>query len=267
MDKNSTVQLYTGSKMPVMALGTWQLDIDTEGTTLYALKIGYIQIDTSSDYGTQPGIGEGIKESGIERKDIYITTKVEETDDAYERTKSNLEELGTEYIDLELIHRPPFSGAGQDLWEGLIRAQKEGLVRDIGVSSYSIELIEELIGSCGITPAVNQIEWSPFGYSEEMAKYCRVKNIIIQAYSPLTRGKRLDDPVLNRISGKYGKSPVQVLIRWNLQQGTVPLPKANQKKHLEENIDVFDFELDEGDMRSLNSLNRFHSSLGNLPYI
>ncbi len=267
MDKESTRSLYTGTQMPVMGLGTWQLTIDTVETVMYALQLGYRLIDTSSDYGTQPGIGEALKKSDIDRENIFLSTKVEEKDDAYARTKSNLEELGLEYVDLMLIHRPPPSRVGENLWEGLIRAKNEGLTRDIGVSNYSIDLIEQLIETSGEIPVVNQIEWSPFGHSEEMKQYCDEKGIIIQAYSPLTRAKRLGDPALIEIAEQYAKSPAQILIRWNLQLGTIPIPKANKKQHLEENIDVFDFEISDEDMMVLNNLNEEYSSLGALPYV
>ena len=267
MDKDSTILLHTGNEMPVMGLGTWELTQDTAGAVALALALGYRLMDTSSDYGTQPGIGEGRKESNIDRKSLYIVTKVEEMDDAYERTKSNMQELGLDYVDLMLLHRPPPTGAGEELWEGLIRAKKEGLTRDIGVSNYPMALIETLIELSGEVPVVNQIEWSPFGYSREMTQYCKEKNIVIQAYSPLTRRKRLNDRMLIQVAGKYHKSTAQILIRWNLQLGTVPIPKANQSKHLEENIDVFDFELDEDDMRLLSSRNEQYSSLGSLPYV
>ncbi len=267
MDKNSTLQLHTGNTMPIMGLGTWQLTIDTADTIAYALKLGYSLIDTSSDYGTQRGVGEGVKKSNRARSSIYIVTKVEETDDAYQRTISNLKELDMDYVDLMLIHRPPPYGAGEELWEGLIKAKQEGLTRDIGVSNYSIDLIEKLIETSGEVPVVNQIEWSPFGHSKEMYNYCKEKKIIIQAYSPLTRTKRLNDMTLIHLGEKYGKTPAQILIRWNLQLGTCPIVKANQKKHLEENIDVFDFEISEDDMETLNNLNEYYSSLGGLPYV
>ncbi len=267
MNKASTVLLHSGNTMPVLGLGTWQLAIDTAETVAYALELGYRLIDTSSDYGTQPGIGEAMRKSNIDRESIYLTTKVEETDDAYARTKSNLEELGIEYVDLMLIHRPPLIGAGEELWEDLIKAKEEGLIRDIGVSNYSTDLIDRLIEVSGQVPTVNQIEWSPFGYSEEMMDYCNDKEIVIQAYSPLTRAKRLNDDTLRELAGKYDKTPAQILIRWNLQLGTVPIPKANQKKHLEENIDVFDFEISDEDMVLLGSLNERYSSLGSLPYV
>ena len=267
MDKDSKLQLHTGSRMPVFGLGTWELTNDTAGSVLYALELGYCLIDTSSDYGTQPGIGEAIRRSNIKRENIYVITKVEETDDAYARTKSNLHELGLEYVDLILVHRPPAAGAGEQLWADLIQAKEEGLIADIGVSNYSSALIEKLIEASGQVPTVNQVEWSPFGWSQDMMKYCEDKNITIQAYSPLTRSKRLDNNTLAQIGEKYKKSPAQILIRWNLQLGTCPLPKANQKKHLEENINVFDFQLNEDDMSRLGQFNEKYSSLGSLPYI
>lgn len=266
MDPRTDITLHTGRKMPVMGLGTWQLTKDTAGTVATALSLGYRLIDTSGDYGTQPGIGEGIVRSGVERAGLYLVTKVEETDDAYQATRNNLRELGLDYADLMLIHRPPPSGAGEDLWQGLIRAREDGLTRDIGVSNYSTELIGALIDATGEVPTVNQIEWSPFGYSEEMLRYAKERDIVIQAYSPLTRTKQLDHEVLLEMADKYGRSPAQLLIRWSLRRGTVPLPKANQRQHLEENIAVFDFDIAPEDMAALNRLNKRYSSLGGLPY-
>jgi 2,5-diketo-D-gluconate reductase A len=163
VDANSETVLHTGNRMPVLGLGTWQLTDDTPGTVENALRLGYRLIDTSGDYGTQPGIGEGIRRSGIERSGFYLVTKVEETDDSYEATVKNLAELGLDQADLMLIHRPPSSGPGEALWRGLIRAKEDGLTRDIGVSNYSIKQIEALIEATGKVPVVNQIEWSPFG--------------------------------------------------------------------------------------------------------
>jgi 2,5-diketo-D-gluconate reductase A len=267
MDLKSGITLHTGNKMPVLGLGTWQLTNDTAGTVAAALELGYPMIDTSGDYGTQPGIADGINRSGIARADFFLVTKVEETDDAYLATRKNLDELRLDYADLMLIHRPPRAGAGEDLWRGLIRAKEDGLAKDIGVSNYSIDLIDELIDATGEVPTVNQIEWSPFGYSDGMMRYAQEKKIVIQAYSPLTRTRRLRDETLAGIATKYRKSPAQVLVRWNLQRGTVPLPKANQRQHLEENIAVFDFDIGEEDLETLNRLNERYSSLGALPYI
>lgn len=161
-----------------------------------------------------------------------------------------------------LIHRPPADGVGEELWRGLMQAKEEGLTRDIGVSNYSIEQIQALIDRTGEVPVVNQIEWSPFGYSRAMLDFCNEQGIIIQAYSPLTRTTRLDNITLQNIANAYNKTPAQVIIRWNLQHGVIPLPKANQRTHLKENIEVFDFELTDEDMVTLDGLNEGYSSLG-----
>ena len=262
MNPASTVTLNSGNAMPILGLGTWQLSHDTPGAIESALKMGYHMIDTSGDYGTQPGISEGIKRSGVNRDDFYLVTKVEETDQAYDAVVKNLGELQLDYADLVLIHRPPWMGVGEELWHGLIQARDDGLARDIGVSNYSVDQIQELSEISDEVPAVNQIEWSPFGYSDAMLKYCQGIGTIIQAYSPLTRGKRLDDPNLRSIAIKYGKTPTQIVIRWNIQTGTVPIVKANQKYHQQENLDVFDFDLSNEDMKALDDLNENYSSLG-----
>lgn len=262
MNLKATITLNTGREMPILGLGTWQLDDQTAETIREALGLGYPMIDTSGDYGTQPGIGEGIKKSGFERDDFYLVTKVEEDDIAYEATKDNLAELHLSYADLILLHRPPYFGVGEGLWRGLIKAREDGLTKDIGVSNYSIDQIQMLIDKTGEVPAVNQIEWSPFGHSKEMLGYCQENGIVIQAYSPLTRTERLDDPMLQAIAQVHGKTAPQVLVRWNLQQGVVPIIKANRPEHLRENIDVFDFDLDEDEMRKLDNLNEEYSSLG-----
>jgi diketogulonate reductase-like aldo/keto reductase len=263
---DSTVPLLTGRTMPMLGLGTWQLTHDTPGTVADALRLGYRLIDTSGDYGTQPGVGEGMRRSGLDRDDIYLTTKVEETDDAYDATVRDLRELRLEWADLMLIHRPPRLGAGQELWEGLIRARDEGLTREIGVSNYTIEQVDELIRTTGETPAVNQIEWSPFGWSPEMLGWCGERGIVIQAYGPLTRGRRLNEPRLVEIAANYDKTPAQLLLRWAVQLGTVPVPKANQSQHLVENAKIANFEISEEDMERLGQLNEVYSSLGSLPY-
>lgn len=267
MDARSTVDLRSGNKMPVLGLGTWKLTEDTAGVVEAALKMGYRMIDTSGDYGTQPGVGQGIIDSGISRDEIYIVTKVEETDDAYEATRKNLKELQLDYANLMLIHRPPRSGFGQELWEGLLRAKAAGLARDIGVSNYPIDKIKQLADATGEVPAVNQIEWSPFGHSQEMLEYCREQQIIIQAYSPLTRAKALDDATIKDLAAMYHKTPAQIALRWCLQLGVVPIPKANKIEHLRENLEIFDFELGGDDMATLNGLNEGYSALGTLPYL
>jgi 2,5-diketo-D-gluconate reductase A len=264
---DSTLRLLSGNRMPVLGLGTWQLKVHTAEAVTQALAAGYQMVDTSGDYHTQRGIGDAIKASGLPRDSIYVVTKIEETDDAYEATRVNLAELRVDYADLVLIHRPPKRGVGEELWHGLRRAKREGLARDIGVSNYSIEQIEELVYRTGELPAVNQVEWSPFGHSPRMLDFCFDNDIAIQAWSPLTRGLRLNDDKLTSMAARYGRTPAQLLIRWCLQLGVVPLPKANHAQHQQENLDVFDFEIRQMDMVKLRSLNEHYSSTGVLPYV
>ncbi len=265
MDITSKIRLRSGNLMPVLGLGTWQMSHETAATVTKALMIGYPMIDTSGDYGTQPDVGAGIKNSGIERDKIYVVTKVEEDENAYESTRKNLIELQLDHADLILIHRPPDEGVGINLWKDLIKARQEGMTKDIGVSNYSVQQIARLIDETGEIPVVNQIEWSPFGHSMEMLRYCRQNGIVIQAYSPLTRAEKLDDPRLRGLAGKYDKKPAQILTRWNIQLGTVPVVKANRIEHLEEDMDVFDFKITDSDMETLDAMNEEYSALGSRP--
>lgn len=264
MDQQSTINLRSGHQMPIMGLGTWQLrGEECVRAVGMALELGYRMIDTSSDYGNHAEVGQAINQSRIPRNGIFLVTKVEEDDDAYEAAKEYLGQLGQDYANMMLIHRPPPSGVGEELWRGLMRTRQDGLTKDIGVSNYSIEQLEELIEVSGEVPAVNQIGWSPFGHSQEMLNFCQENGIIIQAYSPLTHQERLDDEVIEDLASKYSKTPAQILIRWNIQLGVVPIVKATSRQHLQENIDVFDFEISSEDMSRLDSLNEQFSALGN----
>lgn len=266
MNRDTRVSLRSGNMMPVIALGTWELARETAATVADALALGYRMIDTSGDYGTQPGIGTAIRRSGLDRSDLYVVTKIEEDEDPRAATRKNLQELQLGYVALMLIHRPPSRGVGEKLWRGLIQARADGLVRDIGLSNYSMALIDALVEATDEVPAVNQIEWTPFGFSAPMLRYAREREIVLQAYSPLTRALRLNEPQLAKIAAAYGKSAAQVLLRWNLQHGTVPLPKANQRAHLQENLVIFDFALSDAHMSALDALNERYSALGELPY-
>ncbi|WP_196258670.1 aldo/keto reductase family protein [Pelagibacterium limicola] len=267
MDRSTKVPLRTGRAMPLIGLGTWKLDKDTAEKIELAIEEGYTMIDTSGDYDTQPGIAEGLRHAGVTRGDIFIVTKVEETEDALESAKRNVGQLDIGHADLILIHRPPQYGAGEPLWEGLQRARDEGITRDIGVSNYSVEQLEALMETSGEVPVVNQIEWSPFGFSDEMLEFCKRHGIVVQAYSPLTRGEQLGDARLATLARAYGKSPAQMILRWNLQRGTIPLPKAARRVHRRENLAVFDFEISQRDMDVIDGFNRHYSALGELQYV
>lgn len=264
LDSTSTTPLRTGREIPIIGFGTWS--VYNPEVVRSAIELGYMLIDTSGDYGTQPAVGKGVRASGVPREDIYITTKVEADDDGYVAAQDNAAELGLPYVDLTLIHWPPQTGVGEQLWGLLRQAKQDGLTTDIGVSNYSVKQIQQLVDMTGEVPVVNQIEWSPFGHDMEMLEFCRANDIVIQAYSPLTKGKRLNDRTLLQMALDHGKTPGQVLIRWNLQLGTIPIMRAKSREHQQENIDVFDFELSDQDMADLGSLNELFSTLGSLSY-
>jgi 2,5-diketo-D-gluconate reductase A len=264
---DATRSLRSGNQMPVLGLGTWMLTSHTVESVQHAFELGYRLVDTSADYLTQPGIGRAIRRGDVPRDALFVVIKVEEDEDGYEATIKNLDELRLAHADLVLIHRPPKKGVGDDIWRGLMRAREEGLARDIGVCSYKTQQLEQLGELTGELPAVHQIEWSPFGHSLDMLNFCHANDIVVQAYSPLTRGKRLADARLTELARKYGRSPAQLIIRWNLQHGVVPLPKAYREDHQRENLAVFDFELTEQDMAALDSFNDHFSALEKLDYL
>jgi 2,5-diketo-D-gluconate reductase A len=264
---DSSVLLRSGQEMPVLGLGTWMLTSHTAEAVLHAFALGYRMVDTSADYMTQPGIGKAIRIGQAPRESLFVSMKVEENEDGYAATARNLQELKLAYADLVLIHRAPKTSVGEKVWRGLIRARDEGLARNIGVCSYKVAQLQALADQTGEMPAVHQVEWSPFGHSLDMLSFCRANDIVLQAYSPLTRGKRLKDERVAGIAMKYGKTPAQVFLRWNLQHGVVPLPKAYREDHQRENIAVFDFELEPADMAALDALNEQFSALDELEYL
>jgi 2,5-diketo-D-gluconate reductase A len=267
MDRTTRITLRSGRGMPMLGLGTWKLTNDTAEAVEGALEAGYRLIDTSSDYGSQTGIGEALRRTSVPREEIFVTAKIEETDEPMEGVLRDLSEMGLGYADLVLIHRPPEDGAGEFLWEGLMRARDDGIVRDIGVSNYSAALVDRLTATTGEAPAVNQVEWTPFGHDDALLDHHRAAGIALMAYSPLTRGLRLDEPVLTEIGRRVGKTPAQVLLRWCLEKGVVAIPKANRMDHARENLDVFDMALGPEDMARLDALDTRWSALGELPYV
>jgi 2,5-diketo-D-gluconate reductase A len=253
--------------MPVLGLGTLQFANDTVECIHGALEAGYRMIDTALGYGSQAGIGAAVRAGRVPREELFVVTKIEATDTPVAGIVRDLSEMGLGYADLTLIHRPPRDGMDEPLWEGLMRARDEGLVRDIGVSNYSARGIDRLTRASGEAPAVNQVEWTPFGHDAALAAHHRRAGIVLMACSPLTRGLRLDDPTLGEIARSVHKTPAQVLLRWSLQKSAVPIPKANRPDHCRENLDIFDFTLAPRDMRRLDALNAHWSALGSLPYV
>ncbi len=255
----SRVTLNDGNKMPVLGLGMWQAGSgkETRKAVAYALQIGYRLFDTAKLYGNERDLGVAVRESGIPREEIFITTKLWNNDHGYESAlrafDKSRRELGLETVDLYLVHWP-VPGLRQESWKALLKIHDQALARSIGVSNYTIRHLEELLPSSPIRPAVNQVEFHPFLYQKELLEFCTRQRIQLEAYSPLTRGHRLNHPVITQIGAKYARTPAQVLIRWSLQHGLVVIPKSIRPDRIRENAAVFDFELKREDMERLDSL-------------
>jgi len=255
--------LNNGVKMPWLGLGVWKVtdpeEVDFAVKT--ALKAGYASIDTAAMYGNEEGVGKAVRESGIPREQIFITTKLANKmqrkgyEAALKAFETSRKSLGLEYIDLFLIHWP-VKGKYTESWKALIKLYNEGLVRAIGVSNFLIHHLEDIINETGVVPAVNQVELHPWLNQAELVDYCKKHNIQVEAYSPLMSGHLSEVPELDEIAGKYGKTPAQIVLRWHLQRGIVIIPKSVHKERIIENSQIFDFNLSEEDMEAINSLNR-----------
>lgn len=261
---NTKIKLNNGFEIPLLGLGTWEI---TEGETIIdairlAISKGYRHIDTARIYGNEKGVGKGLKlsleEQGLTREDIFITTKLWINSFKYERAlkafNRSLNNLGLDYVDLYLLHwpEPPYR---QEAWKALESILKEGKARSIGVSNYYQNHLDELLSEADIIPAVNQVEFTPYLYLKELKEYCDNKGIRLEAYSPLTRGKKLKDSKLMDIAKKYNKSSAQILIRWGLQHEVIEIPKSSKEDHIIENSKVFDFTISEDDMALLDKFN------------
>src|SRR5919109_2167641 len=256
----SRTKLNNGIEIPRLGLGVYQSPPGeiTLRTVRYALKIGYRHIDTAELYGNEKDVGRALRESGIRRDDVFITTKVWNSHQGYDSTlyacERSLGRLGLSYVDLYLIHWP-VQGLGYETWRAMIKLYREGKARAIGVSNYSLRELNEVLQNSDVVPAVNQVEFQPFLYDEKILNFCKNNRIQLEAYSPLTRGQKLNHQNIVKVAKKYGKTPAQVLIRWSLQQDIVVIPKSIHEDRIRDNSQVFDFNLDREDMNFLNSLN------------
>jgi len=257
----STQTLNNDVTIPIFGLGVWRTSPGSETlkAVLHALSVGYRHIDTAHFYKNESDVGEAIRQSGLIRTEIFVATKLWNDDHGYDRaikalTKS-LTDLRLDRIDLYLIHYP-VSKLRRESWQALETLYEEGKCRAIGVSNYTIRHLEELLGYAKIKPVVNQVEFHPWLYQKELLDFCRKHGIAVEAYSPLTKGQKMNDPKLAVIAKKNGRSPAQILIRWGLQHGLIEIPKSAKPTRIDENANVFDFELSNDDMHELDS---FHS--------
>ncbi|MGQ2357764.1 aldo/keto reductase [Pediococcus pentosaceus] len=267
-----TYTLNNGVKIPVVGFGTWQ---SKDGDEAYnavkaALEAGYRHIDTAAAYGNEESVGKAIKDSGIDRKELFLTSKLWNRDHGYESAKkaldTSLAKLGTDYLDLYLIHWPnpvqfrdEWQQRNADSWRAMEEALDAGKVRAIGVSNFRTHHLDELLKTAKVTPAVNQIFLNPSDTEDEVVAYNKEHGILSEAYSPLGTGKIFTIPELKDIAAKYNKSVAQVVLRWSLQHGFLPLPKSVHADRIKQNTEIFDFELSDDDIKKIDD---FHGVAG-----
>ncbi|TFJ94224.1 aldo/keto reductase [Lentibacillus salicampi] len=256
-----TVTLNNGVKMPGFGLGVYKVEDGdvTVASVKAALKNGYRSIDTASFYDNERGVGQGIKESGVPREEIFVTSKVWNDQQGYDNTleafEVSLEKLGTDYLDLYLIHWP-VKGKYKDTWKAMEKLYEEGKVRAIGVSNFHVHHLEDLMADSSVKPVVDQVEYHPHLTQEELRAFCEAQHIQLEAWSPLKKGRLMDDPIISGLADKYRKTPAQVILRWDVQNNVVTIPKSTHEHRIRENADIFDFELTDDEMKQISNLNQ-----------
>ncbi|WP_306009427.1 aldo/keto reductase [Bacillus sp. MMSF_3328] len=256
-----TTKLHNGVEMPWFGLGVFKVQEGSEviDSVKAAINNGYKSIDTAAIYGNEEGVGQAIKESGAPREELFITTKVWNSEQGYDSTLAafdeSLSKLGLEYVDLYLIHWP-VKGKYKDTWRALEKLYKDGRVRAIGVSNFHVHHLEDLLETAEVVPMVNQVEYHPHLAQLELREFCKQKGIQLEAWSPLKQGQLLDEPVITEIAEKHKKSPAQIILRWDLQNEVITIPKSVKEHRIIENADIFDFELSSEDMEKIDALNK-----------
>lgn len=264
--------LSNGYKIPCVGFGTYKIP---EGevavsSVLKALEVGYRHIDTAAVYANERSVGEAVRQSGVKREEVFITSKVFNSDRGYQKALAafdrSLNELGTDYVDLYLIHWPAsfnqydnWEELNMGTWQALVEVYKKGRAKAIGVSNFMPHHLKALLGF-EVAPMVNQIEYHPGMTQKETVEFCKQRNILIEAWSPLVKGKAMSNPTLLSIAQKYGKTVAQICVRWCLQNGVLPLPKSVTPKRIEENAKVFDFSISQEDMATINAMEYFGGS-------
>jgi 2,5-diketo-D-gluconate reductase A len=262
------LKMNDGRDIPQLGFGTWQVSQDEAArVTSDGLVAGYRLIDTAEGYENEEGVGAGLAQSGVAREDIFVTTKLTKSrhgfDEALRACDDSLGRLGLEYLDLYLIHWPlPSRDLYADTWRAFVRLREEGKARSIGVSNFTAEHLDRIIGETGVTPAVNQIELHPKFQQRGVRDFHARHDILIESWSPLGRGGLLGEAAIIELAVLYGKTPAQAIIRWHIQQGLIVIPKSMRAARLAENFDVFDFELSEADMDLISGLDTARGRTG-----
>jgi diketogulonate reductase-like aldo/keto reductase len=247
--------LADGNEIPLLGLGVWQVPDgpECERAVGWGLEAGYRHIDTAQAYGNERSVGRALRDSGLARDDVYVTTKFYPArKDPEAEAQRSLERLGVDYVDLYIIHWP--QGGPTWAWDGMQRAHERGYARSIGVSNFSVAELDELRGVAGVPPTVNQVQFSPFEYRRGLLEACEERGVAIEAYSPLGTGRHLGDDRVAKIAERLGRTPAQVLIRWCVQRELIVLPKSTHQERIRQNAQIFDFELSDDDMAALDAL-------------
>ncbi|UJL78679.1 aldo/keto reductase [Agrobacterium vitis] len=264
----SYISFSDGNSIPQVGLGVWQTpNSEAAPAVRSALSAGYRHIDTAAVYENEEGVGEGIRSSGIDRGDIFLTTKLWNNEQGFDNTlkafDASLKRLGTDYVDLYLIHWPsPHRGLFVETWKAFIQLKEEGRARSIGVSNFYPEHLKTIIDETGVVPVINQIELHPDFQQKQAREFHQAHNIVTQSWSPLGQGKLLDNPVIDKIATKHGRTAAQIIIRWHIESGLVVIPKSVTPSRIEENFKVFDFSLDPQDMTEIAALDSSSTRIG-----
>ena len=268
MTEQLYLALHDGARIPQVGLGVWQTPNDEAAPAVKAaLDAGYRHVDTAAVYENEEGVGEGIRQSGLSRSDIFLTTKLWNTEQGYEQTlkafDASLKRLGTDYVDLYLIHWPSaHRGLFVDTWKAFVKLQEEGRAKSIGVSNFYPEHVEKIVAETGVVPVINQIELHPDFQQREARAFHEKHKIATQSWSPLGQGKLLGHPLIGEIARKLGRTPAQVIIRWHIDNGLVVIPKSVTPSRIAENFKVFDFKLSAEDLAKLNTLDDAGARIG-----
>ncbi len=268
MTEQTHITLNDGNRIPQVGLGVWQTPNDEAAPVVKAaLDAGYRHVDTAAVYENEEGVGRGMKQSGVARGEIFLTTKLWNVDQGFEQTlkafDASLKRLGTDYVDLYLIHWPsPHRGLFVDTWKAFIKLKEEGRAKSIGVSNFYPEHLEKIIGETGVVPVINQIELHPDFQQKTTRAFHDTHKITTQSWSPLGQGKLLNNPVIGKIAERLGRTPAQVIIRWHIDNGLVVIPKSVTPSRIVENFNVFDFTLSIDDLAELNALDDAGARIG-----